>query len=542
MIADFAFASVLDPVLTFAASPETSTLVTPALSEREQAGAGQRSAGRSLDSPSPSAERPSVPISDRRDAPCKTGMRSVHDEAVHLAKLGLRIVPVKPGSKVPDLARWQVKATRRPQTIDKWFPKGTNRNIGVRTGKGLVVMDIDPGRGGEDSFAKLTERHGHPPKTAMSHTGSGGWHLLFRTRRKIGNRVDVLPGIDVRGDGGLVVVPPSVHPVTEKRYAWVHHPSEGIADLPDWLGKIIRGGDDTRREQKPTRILNRRPEPTRKGDGDALLREIIDDFPVRHEGTRNVQMARAIGNLVGREYEANLIRCVMRRWHQHFFASGKARTSVEQGIREIERCLHGTLQNRKFTKAAGVDHRETVRQIELGDETRTLIRTGRVITDGDGHQTLAPSPPYIPHGTGVTHFGQTYKRLCESRDEEAFVEVVLAHALHELERPQNGLVLMTRTQINTAAADRFDGLRWHPQQFERLKAKYITREADGKPATRFELMREIVKGSRRPGQSVGEPSKYELTGILCLLPEDVRQILVPSTAKPEGVSTYARAM
>ena len=94
---------------------------------------------------------------------------------------------------------------------------------------GLVVLDIDPKHEGIDSLEQLQHTHGSLPRTLQATTGSGGLHLYFaHPGGIIRNRVGVAIGIDVRGDGGYVVAPPSIHP-NGRSYSW--RPGHGPADL-----------------------------------------------------------------------------------------------------------------------------------------------------------------------------------------------------------------------------------------------------------------------------------------------------------------------
>jgi hypothetical protein len=95
--------------------------------------------------------------------------------------------------------------------------------IAVRTGaeSGLVVLDVDPQHGGDDTLAELLAAHGVLPITVECFTGGGGRHIYFRhpggeVRNSAGK---VGPGLDIRGDGGYVVAPPSPHP-SGRRYEW----------------------------------------------------------------------------------------------------------------------------------------------------------------------------------------------------------------------------------------------------------------------------------------------------------------------------------
>jgi hypothetical protein len=113
----------------------------------------------------------------------------------------------------------------------------------VPTGKksGVVVLDVDVDDGGLESLAKL-ERAGAPaPKTARASTGGGGIHVFFRSPRgtQIRNSAGLLgPGLDVRGEGGYVVVPPSR---TEDSYKWVD--TSPLAEA-SWLIERLAGGEE----------------------------------------------------------------------------------------------------------------------------------------------------------------------------------------------------------------------------------------------------------------------------------------------------------
>ncbi len=105
--------------------------------------------------------------------------------------------------------------------------------------------------------------------------------------------------------------------------------------------------------------------------------------------------------------------------------------------------------------------------------------------------------------------------------EFAFVEAVLVHVIHKMgsgEFARDGVIRMTNRQIQEIAEDRHPEIFWSSdEQVERLKCKYIDRPADGKPAERLELLREVRKGRPRSRQQAGTPSEYQPTGIGSLL-------------------------
>lgn len=103
-----------------------------------------------------------------------------------------------------------------------WLRSWPDMNIGVLTGPetGVMVLDVDPRHGGDESLQKLIAAHGDLPTTVSAATGGGGSHYLFRIPEgvRVSNSAgDIAPGIDIRGDGGLIVVAPST---TKGEYSW----------------------------------------------------------------------------------------------------------------------------------------------------------------------------------------------------------------------------------------------------------------------------------------------------------------------------------
>lgn len=100
-------------------------------------------------------------------------------------------------------------------TITAWREKWPDANWAVATGErsGVWVLDIDVRNDGEANFkAWLAEHHVTLPETRVVNTGGGGWHYFFAMPdRPVSNRVNVVPGVDVRGDGGYVLLPGSNH-------------------------------------------------------------------------------------------------------------------------------------------------------------------------------------------------------------------------------------------------------------------------------------------------------------------------------------------
>jgi len=179
-------------------------------------------------------------------------------------------------------------------TVERWFADQP-WNVGIATGavSGIVVLDIDPRHGGDESLAALERQHGPMPPTWRFLTGGGGEHLLFRHPGGIvtNSAGEIANGIDVRGDGGYIVAPPSQH-ICGRRYAISvdHHPDETpLADLPAWLLAAVR----------PTAPGIKR-QPASATEWRARIANAVP------EGERNVAFARIAGLLLGRRIDPHV--------------------------------------------------------------------------------------------------------------------------------------------------------------------------------------------------------------------------------------------
>ncbi|MFK7824762.1 MAG: DUF3987 domain-containing protein [Oligoflexales bacterium] len=132
-------------------------------------------------------------------------------------------------------------ASAGPKEILAWWTKYPQANIGILTGQesGLVVLDIDPRHRGEESLNALEEKYGRLPETLKVRTGGDGWHYYFlHPGSKVPNRANLRNGVDIRGDGGYVVAPPSIH-ASFSSYDWVESETT-IAPIPAWLLELIQ--------------------------------------------------------------------------------------------------------------------------------------------------------------------------------------------------------------------------------------------------------------------------------------------------------------
>ncbi len=188
------------------------------------------------------------------------------DYALEYAARGWPVFPLSPREKKPlKGTRGFLDASTNERILNRFWDANPNCNIGVATGKesGFFVIDID-GEKGSKSFTQLETELGALPDTLEQKTGSGvGRQLFFRwpATREVRNKQNLRPGVDIRGDGGYIVVPPSIHP-SGGVYEWPYGDQTPIAEIPPaWLDficppkKVIRPWERPKKqESKPVQL------------------------------------------------------------------------------------------------------------------------------------------------------------------------------------------------------------------------------------------------------------------------------------------------
>ena len=145
--------------------------------------------------------------------------------------------------KHPRIKDWITNASSEGPQIEKWWRTHPASNIGVVTGSGsgLVVLDVDPRNGGDDSLRRAIFKYGRLPDTVTSKTGVADRTTSFQSQRKTASpSFELEEGLEVKAEGSQVVLPPSTHP-SGKRYEWEPElsPEEiDVAPAPSWLVQL----------------------------------------------------------------------------------------------------------------------------------------------------------------------------------------------------------------------------------------------------------------------------------------------------------------
>lgn len=198
--------------------------------------------------------------------------------------------PCTPRAKTPLTRHGLLDATRDPEQLARWARQHPDANVGVRTGSesGVVVLDVD-GDDGYESLRALEQRYQPLPRTASVKTPRGGSHYWFAYRGEIPNSAGRLGvGLDVRGDGGYVLAPPSVGP-NGARYETDE--SAPLAPLPEWLRDLMAGNV----------VKGRRP----KTPAETWVAMVRDGLT---EGERNTGLTRIVGHLLSCGVDEGLVR------------------------------------------------------------------------------------------------------------------------------------------------------------------------------------------------------------------------------------------
>jgi hypothetical protein len=176
-----------------------------------------------------------------------TAVNEILAAALSYAAQGFPVFPCDPRDKKPLIPHSFKDASCDRNTIAAWWRTWPNAMVGIPTGEvsGCFVLDVDQdeakGIDGEASLEALVDQEGRLPETALQITPRGGRHFFFRHPGvKVKNSASKLrPGLDIRGDGGYVVIAPSIN-AAGKAYRWQRDPDVvGFADAPAWLLRLV---------------------------------------------------------------------------------------------------------------------------------------------------------------------------------------------------------------------------------------------------------------------------------------------------------------
>src|SRR5580700_12103669 len=248
-------------------------------------------------------------------------------QAMVLAREGFRVIPLKPNSKVPLTEHGCKDASADPDVIAKWWRQWPRANVGVVTGEGMFVVDIDIKHGveGEATWRDLQKPHDPVPITRSVVTPTGGRHLYLDS---LGATVPCSAGglgagIDIRGAGGYVVAAGAIDGAP---YETLRDP---IAPAPQWLLDLVC-------------------EPAGASRPVADWRKLASEG-VKH-GRRNTSVAAFAGHLLRRGVDPWVVLELLRIWNQ-------ARCCPPLPDADVVRCVN-SIASKEFRRRQGFGDRK----------------------------------------------------------------------------------------------------------------------------------------------------------------------------------------
>lgn len=278
-----------------------------------------------------------------------TAPRTALEYALAYAALGWSVVPVRPGEKMPAVpwAKFQALPARE-NDIRGWFDHAPEMGVGLVQGRNAssIVLDFD-GETGHDTLRQLEARG--LPASVRAYTPGGGVHVYLRHPGvPIATRKSVLPGMDVRGDGGFVVAPPSRH-ANGGAYVWdvdCHPEDVPLADTPAWLLPAL---------QAPVEGSAHLAEVTR-GTGSLGLHGAVTDGREAYMRDTVLAVARELRDKLGRlPTEVELFDAAWPQYAAHvdFSRPGRGRDEFAAKVRyTLARASKGAIRGFE-TPAAG---------------------------------------------------------------------------------------------------------------------------------------------------------------------------------------------
>lgn len=244
-------------------------------------------------------------------------MSSNIDYALAYSDQGFWVVPIVPGAKNPALPEWEVYTKRKPTRTEiiKWWKENPNYGVGFITGKGsrICVLDIDrPEK--IDHYLDLFP-------TGLVAKSSKGVHLYYHYPAGFeGHLPNRYPdeGVDFRGDNGIIVAPPTLHP-SGVRYSWQKTETPGI--LPDPLLNIITGKSSNGNGA------------IAKYDKDHWLNDLLRNGS--QPGNRDIDGTRLAGYFVGKGLPRDVVLSLMMPWYERTDKADFPLSQVEKIVDSI---------------------------------------------------------------------------------------------------------------------------------------------------------------------------------------------------------------
>lgn len=231
-------------------------------------------------------------------------MNNTFNVAQSLAKNGIKVYPLSPGSKIPVAgSHGEHDATDDLDTIKKWFDYNPNFNLAINLqASGLAVIDLDKHNNttdGVQNYSKYLLNHGNnymdSLKTYTELTPRGGIHIFYNLNHDLGNKdIQLMPGVELLT--GKVVIAPSYISEINKWYMpqYQGYPTlnnDNVQSLPEWIVDLVK---DAKQRTTNSTTVYENYQPGQKRWTGRLLDELVHGAP---KGDRNNYLTQLTGKM-----------------------------------------------------------------------------------------------------------------------------------------------------------------------------------------------------------------------------------------------------
>lgn len=402
---------------------------------------------------------------------------SLKEWALYYAERGLAVFPLEARGKRPVTKSGFKAATMDREQINEWWSHYPDSNIGIATGRpsgGIVVIDLDEDeekdKHGYEILKGWQQAHGELPETWTSITGRGGYHFFFKDSAHNQCKGGLYDGVDIRGDGGYIVAPPSIHP-NGRRYEWEVGPGDQeIAKVNDIVAKFLLGPP-----KEITRQDFQEPEMIREGERVSTLIRLIGSQRAKGLSTEAIRAAvqaengaRCIPPLTEQELIREVFPALSREWRvekpyteRAVCDGGKSRPSKNYSVKmsqigeiqekEPDWLISGYVPRYQITSLAGD-----------GGSGKTTVWCALAAAISAGKKTFLES--FIPDGLGGVNPWENQRVLFFSAEDSA--EYTLKRRLRK-----NGANLDNILFLDVAD-DRFQDVKFNSPFLEAILKEY----------------------------------------------------------------------
>ena len=309
---------------------------------------------------------------------------SMLNNALEYLDQGFSVIPVKQADKKPYLSTWKEFQTRHPTEgeVERWWTAWPNANIAIITGKisGVFVVDADGPLGIQWMTNNL------PKTTVYVHTAKGlHAYYLIPADALIKNLVRLAPEVDIRGEGGYIVAPPSVHQ-SGHVYRWVF---------------LLDGWDD---------LAEYKPPSGKTASGNLnidLSKNVASTSPIMTPvsiGERNNKLAQLAGRWIGMGHDDSEVQALAKAWN--------AKNNPPLGEKELMKTLWSIrkidTENNPVIEFVECKNLEPVKSGEHKTKIpRTILSPGGLLQDIMEYidASSAASVPYFSLAAAITLVG-----------------------------------------------------------------------------------------------------------------------------------------